>query len=418
MNDNPSIQENTPLSTEASMPARSSSNLRVLMLTAFVLALGWSSFNRFVSPLLRDAGASIMLIGLFYSVWSGMGAIAAPVGGILADTFGRRPVLVAGRCMSLLGWIMVMIWPSRTGLLLGAAIMGLGWASGSALKALIAESSAEGKRASAFAATGSLDNLASVLGPLVVGLLSDRLGLRPVLFLMLVPYLGGIIITTRVRDTLARGDDRLRAVSSSAWSTGIRYITSAEGRGSLVMGIIWVMTGFLMGLTQPLWGLYVLDRYGAGYAGVGSLGAASALAATLGQVVGGRLADRFGYSKVMMVSLCCTPPLWLLMPLMPTAGLFTLTVALTTFLGWGAAPSWEALSAETARRNVRGAVSGIHTGMMSVGSAVGGGVFGLLYGPQTTAPFLALAINEAAMLVLVVIGVRLGLRGFIRRPQD
>ena len=434
MSKDPSVQENIPPSTQVSTPARPSSNLRVLMLTAFVLALGWSTFNRFVSPLLRDSGVGILWIGLFYSVWSGVGAVAAPVGGILADTFGRRPVLIAGRSLSFLGWVVVMVWPSRTGLLLGAAIMGLGWVSGSAVKALIAESASEGRRASAFAATGSLDNFAAVLSPLAAGLLSDRLGLRPVLFLMLIPYFTGIIITTRVRETLARGPGRqqaasgegestalgarLQTVSSSAWSTGVRYITSPEGRGSLVMSAIWILTGFMMGLTTPLYGLHVLDRYGTGYAGVGSLGAAAALAATAGQVLGGRLADRFGYSRIMMVSLCCTAPLWLLMPPMPTAGLFTLTVALSNFLGWVAAPSWEALSAETATRSVRGATGGIHTGMLSIGNAIGGGALGLLYRPGTAVPFLVMAVNDVVMLVLVITGVRLGLRGFARQPRD
>ncbi len=417
MSKNPSVQENSPPSTQVSALVRPSLNLRVLMLTAFVLALGWSTFNRFVSPLLRASGVDILWIGLFYSVWSGVGAVAAPVGGVLADTFGRRPVLIAGRSMSLLGWIVVMVWPSRTGLLLGAAIMGFGWVSGSAVKALIAESATEGRRASAFAATGSLDNFAAVLSPLAAGLLSDRLGLRPVLFFMLIPYFAGIIITTRVRETLARGPGGQRA-APSAWSTGIRYITSPEGRGSLVMSVIWILTGFMMGLTTPLYGLYVLDRYGTGYAGVGSLGAAAALAATLGQVLGGRLADRFGYSRIMIVSLCCTAPLWLLMPPMPTAALFTLMVALSNFLGWVAAPSWEALSAETATRNVRGATGGIHTGMMSVGNALGGGALGLLYRPGTAVPFLVMAANDTIMLILVIAGVRLGLRGFARQPQD
>jgi len=386
------------------------------MLSAFTLALGWSSFSRFLSPLLRDSGLDIVRIGLFYAVWSGIGAVAAPAGGILADTFGRRPVLIAGRALSLMGWATVVLWRSPVGLFVGAAIMGFGWISGSAVKALIAESAADGKRASAFAATGSLDNLASVLGPLAVGLLSDRLGLRPVLFIMLVPYFGGVLVTTRVRETLVRGHGT--ANTPSAWSTGIRYLASADGRGSLVMGGIWILTGFLMGLTQPLWGLYVLDRYGVGYAGVGSLSSAVALGATLGQVLGGRLADRLGYARLMVASLICTASLWLFMPLMPSAGLFTLLVAFSNFLGWAAAPCWEALSAETARRHVRGAVSGIHTGMMSIGTAIGGGALGLLYRPQTILPFVALAVNDVTMLALVLLGMRLGLRGFGRRPQD
>jgi MFS family permease len=386
------------------------------MLAAFTLALGQSSFSRFVSPLLRDAGVNTGLIGLFFTVWSGIGALAAPTGGILADTFGRRPILIAGRAISLLAWTVVIVWRSTAGLFAGAALMGFGWISGSAIKALIAESAAEGKRASAFAATGALDNLASVLGPLAVGLLSDRLGLRPVLLFMLAPYLAGVMVTTRVRDTLVRGRHTVNA--SSAWSTGIRYLLSADGRGSLVMGVIWALTGFLMGLTQPLWGIYVLDRYGVGYAGVGSLSSAIALGATLGQVLGGRLADRFGYAKIMVASLLSTASLWLFIPIMPSAALFTLMVALSNFLGWVAAPCWEALSAETARRRVRGAVGGIHSGMLSVGSAVGGGAFGLLYRPQSTLPFLALAVNDVVMLALILLGVRLGMRGFSWRPRD
>lgn len=390
-------------------------NLRMLALITLMLSMGWSGLNRFASPYLRDNGVNVVWIGLFFSVSSAVGALAAPVGGILADIWGRRPLLVLGRALTLSGWLGMLVARGRAGLLISAALIGLGWMASSGLRAIIAESASPGRRASAFALNGVMDNISAIIVPLVVGLLSERLGLRSILIAMLIPYSLGVLLTTRLRETLTRNAG---TGPEPSLLSGLAFMISHEGRGAMLMGIIWALTGVSVGLTQPLWGLYITDRYGVGYSGVGVLSAAMSAGAVLGQLVGGRAADRFGYSKLMVASLCLTSSLWLAMPSAASPWLFSSLVTVSNLGGWLAAPSWEALGADAAEKRVRGAVSGIYTGLFSIGMAIGSGGFGLVYRRSPALPFYILLANDLTMLALVLFGMRAGLRGFSRRVAN
>lgn len=89
------------------------------------------------------------------------------------------------------------------------------------------------------------------------------------------------------------------------------------GTAPCFMTVVWLVTGFVMALTPPIFGLYVTDRFGVGYAGLGAISTTAALGAALGQLVGGQVADRVGHSRLMVFSLYLTVPSW---PLITLAG--------------------------------------------------------------------------------------------------
>ena len=404
-------------------------NLKVLAAAAFTLSLGVTSFSRFSPAYLRDRGVPLLWIGLFFSLSSTVGAALAPVGGVLADIWGRRPLLVAGRAFAFLGWVSLLSSNSTAGLALAGVLSGLGWLAASSYRTMIAESALSGGRAMAFALTGSLENTAAILAPVAVGFLSDRFGLRPVMALALLPYLVGIIVTSGVKETLVhhdagragdtadQGAPPLQASRPAVWS-GLSYLSSHAGRGALLMSVIWVFTGLSVGLSQPLWTLFMKDKFGATYGALGVMNSAISFGSVVGQLTGGRAADRFGYSRVMMTSLCTTISLWALIPAVGTAALYALLAGIFHAGGWLAVPAWEAIGAEAATRRVRGAVSGIYSGAFSIGMAVGSALFGLVYTRSRGFPFYLLLANDCILLALVLIGVKSGLRGFARRSPD
>ena len=148
------------------------------------------------------------------------------------------------------------------------------------------------------------------------------------------------------------------------------------------------------------------------------MNSAISFGSVVGQLTGGRAADRFGYSRVMMTSLCTTISLWALIPAVGTAALYALLAGIFHAGGWLAVPAWEAIGAEAATRRVRGAVSGIYSGAFSIGMAVGSALFGLVYTRSRGFPFYLLLANDCILLALVLIGVKSGLRGFARRSPD
>jgi MFS family permease len=385
-------------------------NLKVLMTAAFFVSLCVTSFSRFIPAYLRDAGIDVIWIGLFFSLSSTMSAVMAPVGGILSDIWGRRALLVLGRALSLTGWSIVILTPGTTGLLLGGIVAGFGSLAASGYRAMIAESAPEGNRATAYAVTGALENTAAVIAPMAVGFLSDRFGLRAVLSAALIPYFIGLLVSTRTRETLTRHQ---HDSSPSIWA-GFRYLTSVDGRGALMMAMVWAVTGCTVGLSTPVLTLYMKDTFGVSYALLGLMNATISAGNVIGQLTGGRAADRFGYWRLMVTSLSITIAMWLVIPLAPTALLYTIAAAASNAAGWLAAPAWEAVGAEACERNVRGAISGIYSGGFSIGHALGSLVFGVFYSMGKSLPFYFLCATDSITLVLIIIGVRAGLKGFRR----
>jgi MFS family permease len=258
--------------------------------------------------------------------------------------------------------------------------------------------------------TGALENTAAIIAPVVVGFLSDRFGLRSVLSVALLPCFFGVLASTRVRETLRKAD---HGTSPSIFA-GFEYMRSHAGRGALLMAVIWAVTGCTVGMSTPVWTLYMKDKFGVSYALLGLMNATVSFGNVLGQLTGGRAADRFGYWRLMVTSLLITIGMWFVIPFSPTALLYTIAAAVSNAGGWLAAPAWEAVGAAACERKVRGAVSGVYSGAFSIGHAVGSALFGLLYPMGRNLPFYFLCATDTTTLLLVILGVRAGLSGFRR----
>lgn len=417
-------------------------NIARLMSVAFAGTLGYFAFSNFLSPYLRAAGVPVVGVGLFYSLTSAFEAPAAFAGGVLSDHFGRRPILTVGRLLRALAWVVVVLSaPNTAGLVAGAIVLGTAGLGGSAYRAIIAESCAPGRRASGFAVVGVVENVTGVIVPLVVGLVATWLGLGPVLVgAAALSGLGSVVFVSRLVEThaarrakapvaeLGRADgaDPVAAVAATAeagtpsgkrpspWDS-LGYMLSPEGRGALLMTAIWLVTGFVMALTPPIFGLYVTDRFGVGYAGLGAIGTTAALGAALGQMVGGQVADRVGHSRLMVFSLYLTVPSWLLITLAGNPILFGVLNVVTYVAAYVAASCWEAVGANAAPRRVRGGVTGIYAAVSALGAMIGAAVAGVAYSRNILLPWYLMAVSDFSMLLLIAVGRRAALRGFAPR---
>ncbi len=408
-------------------------NLRKLLGVSFVSTLGWFAFASFLAPYLRSAGVAVVTVGLFYSLNSAFEAPSSFVGGILADRVGRRPVLIAGRALRTLGWLVVVLAPTMPGLVAGAILLGLAGIAGSAYRALIAESATPGRRATAFAVVGVVENTVGTLMPALVGLLATSLGLRPVMITAaVVSAVGVAVLVSRMSETAAGpvvAAPAEPAAASPATETpvasgrasaldGLRFMATGEGSGAVLMTAIWLVTGFGMGLLAPVWGLYVTDRFGVSYAGLGAVSMGMGLGAALGQAAGGFLADRVGHSRLMIGSLCITVPAWFSVTLAGRPWEFSLLTMITYLLAYVSASCWEAVGANAVPRRMRGVVTGVYGAVAAVGAMLGGAFGGLAYSKSILLPWYLMAAGDLIMLILIVVGQRAALRGFAAAPTS
>ncbi len=93
-----------------------------------LLSAGWAA-NHFASMLvvLRDQeGVSSVLVNGAFGIYA-LGLLPCLLGGgILADRFGARPIVLAGGVVAALGNLSLLFWHSGTDLLMGRFIVGLG----------------------------------------------------------------------------------------------------------------------------------------------------------------------------------------------------------------------------------------------------------------------------------------------------
>src|SRR5436190_21884094 len=91
-----------------------------LLLVALVLAVtGERLWLNFSSKYLETLGAGIFIIGLFDALLTLLGALYNYPGGWLTDRWGQRRSLLFFNALSLLGYVLVLVWPHWSALLVG-----------------------------------------------------------------------------------------------------------------------------------------------------------------------------------------------------------------------------------------------------------------------------------------------------------
>lgn len=385
-----------------------------MVVVTFASTLGYCAMNGFLSPYLRASGLTVVTVGLLYSLSSAIEVPATMAGGIIADRVGRRPILVAGRLLRAIGWLTLLLWTGSNGVVAGAICIGLGGMAISSYRALVAESAAPERRASAFALVGAAESVVGLAVPPLVGVVAVWLGLKAVLVAASILSAAGVVTAVlAVGETLHGGTGpEAKDLGHPPLAAGWRFMASKEGRGAALMAATCVVSGFGAGVLPPVLGLYVLDRFGVSYAGLGVIAVAGSVGAILGQLAGGYIADRIGHARLMVMCFATTVVAWALVTLAGQPLTYSLLLALAYLLETIPVPAWEAIAANAAPRRLRGSVAGVYATMAALGGVAGAAVSGLAYSVNIMLPWYLVALGDLLLLVLTWTGSRAGLRGY------
>src|SRR5437870_3477439 len=94
-------------------------NIAVLFGAIIIALTGERLWLGFASKYLETLGAGVFLIGLFDALQTLLGAIYAYPGAWLTDRLGQKKSMLVFSLISILGYLIVYIWPSRFALLVG-----------------------------------------------------------------------------------------------------------------------------------------------------------------------------------------------------------------------------------------------------------------------------------------------------------
>jgi MFS family permease len=181
-------------------------NVLKLFMTAMVLAnIAGMMYGSLLPLYLKSLNASVVQIGLFFTLSSILPLILQILGGWISDTLGRLRSIAMGSVAGVLSYVGLILAPTWQWVLLGE---GLGAITrsliGPSFSAFIADQSAEENRARVFGITDSIFMLVLVIGPPLGGWLADVYGFRVMLISSGIIYTFAAMIRIGMARTAAR----------------------------------------------------------------------------------------------------------------------------------------------------------------------------------------------------------------------
>ena len=180
-------------------------NISILLVAIIVIGCGEEMWMRFLPKYLKTLGAAVWVIALYDGLKTILGAVYAFPGGIAVDHWGHRKALVVFTLVSMIGYALVWLIPHWAAVV-GGSFLFLGWTCFSlpATFSLIAANLHSSRLAMGIGVQSFIKRLPIIVGPVIGGLLIDRLGVIEGVRLSLLVTLGlaglALLIQANIRE--------------------------------------------------------------------------------------------------------------------------------------------------------------------------------------------------------------------------
>jgi MFS family permease len=347
-------------------------NIATLSISTFFLII----VEYFVSPwwplFFLDLGANEIIIGAVATIQTASGMLSQLPGGLLADRFGRKKVLVFATSIRIIGGFFLIFartWQQFVpALVIQNISIGLAM---NALYAIVGESVPPEKRGIAFAIPGMAGMLPGLFMPIITGLQIDRFGLFSVLRIGFVIYLvvsvGGTIFRIIFIEETLKTEEEVKPIS------GIKDVVKFFNlkRDVVIMLIVACISGFSFRLASPFLAIYAVEIIGFTKTQWGTLQSAMRVFHAILTLPGGILADRFSRRLPILISRIISPFNQLSLVLMSNFShmlIVYVLIGISSGLGGGimGGPAWNALLADLVPKRDRGKFRGLMNSISSL----------------------------------------------------
>lgn len=282
------------------LPTRQLDRKPPLIILVVIAMLGPLALNIFLPSMLGiqahfetsfptvQLGLSLFLVSL---------AIAQLVLGTLSDRFGRRPILLAGTALFLVGTLACLFAPTIEFFLIGRVIQGFGGSAGLILgRAILRDLYDRDKAASMIGYVTMGMAVAPMIGPAIAGYLDKFFGWQSSFWLLLV-FAVGVLVASYLKVSETNKNpipsiDFQSLYRSYSELLSIRVFWLYTGLSSCTAGMFFAFLGGapfisekVLGLTPDVYGLYFV---------------LVALGYSLGNFLSGRFAARIGVFRMIM----------------------------------------------------------------------------------------------------------------------
>ncbi len=339
--------------------------LLVIFLTIFVNLVGFGIIIPLLPFYAETFGASPLVIGLLFAVFSVCQLIAAPALGDLSDRYGRRPVLIFSLAGTVVSFVMLALAQSIPMLFLARIVDGLSGGNISTARAYVADVTEPRDRAKAYGLIGAAFGLGFIMGPALSGVLAKISYTAPVWAAAAITMVATVMAWLWLPETVHR--------QTAGTGMPFRNLAAMLRRPGL-RRMLWIdfIYWFAFAIFQTTFALFMARRFGFDVSQTGYFFAGFGV---LGAVVQGLLirpiVHRLGDKPTFILGLACTAFGLVCATFAPTLTLFTLALVPLAFgIGFGH-PTVAALVSRAGRGDEQGRVQGAAGAMESLGRAIG-----------------------------------------------
>jgi MFS family permease len=358
-------------------------------------------------PLLVLERSGPVSVGVIYALANIDDVIMAFVAGPYADRYGRKPLIVMGSAVYVMGCLMLVASMASDGVLstvlLWLAVILLYGVTGISVGprlALVAESVKPDYLGKAFSTLALAGRVARAGGSLVLGLLFTT-NRNSAFVVMFVCALIGLLLHLLLRETRAPDTGSPAVALRLNVNAFIRTIRSACSPTVAPLFLIIALTGLGQATTGNYYSPYLCNELSLDEARIGALYSLMMCLQALSLPIAGWFVDKRGFRSALLVSNALGGGLLLLFafsrstPLVVAAMLGSASVA--TFEGVGKQVAMSSLTDPSVRATTFGASESLFNLMFVVGPLLGG----LLYSRGSPLPF----VLGALLLLFAVIPV-------------
>ncbi len=386
----------------------SNKNILAISITSAMWSMVQGGYRPFWTLYLQDhLGASITNIGIFSMISTAESLLFQLPGGLIADRYGRKKIIIFGSFLRTLGPILYFMAPSWEWVIPGALASGMTSLYMPAFTAIVAESLPSKRRGSGYGVYNTITRIPRIIAPLIGGIIIDSLGLYEGVRVLLMVQIGVSTLTVIIRyltikETIVhKSGKRPPMIPNSETFRGLP-------RPIFVMMVVSVISSFSGRLVMDYTSLYALDILKISYTQLGVIGSIAGLVQTVLTLPSGMLSDKYGRKNNIMVSRVVSPVTQYLMSVATGYNSYLVIRSLNgigmAFGGGGVragGSSWNALIADMVPSEKRATINGVIGTLTAVvaapASIIGGWMWETFY-PQ-------LPFQMSAVIGLISAGV-------------
>jgi MFS family permease len=275
------------------------SGLILLFLLAMILAnMGGQMYGPLMSLYIRNLGATVPQIGLFFTLSSIIPLVLQILGGWISDTLGRLRAIAIGSVIGIFTYVALILAPSWEWLLMASAFGAItGALVGPSFDAFIAEQSSDENRARMFGVTQALFGIVGFVGPALGGWLAEVRGFKFMLFIAGAMYISATVIRVSMARSVGKnGGKKADKLSFSGLKANLGAMFGLLFAGGVVTWILITdgVRDTSFALSMNLFSVYMQDFGGLSLRQIGLTSSIFGLFMMLTVIPAGILADKVG----------------------------------------------------------------------------------------------------------------------------